>query len=102
MHGHYLYRIQAVRPEMLSEGPTPEEAEIVAEHSRYLEVLAGQGKVVLYGRTQNSDPSAFGIVIFTAESEVAAREIMENDPAVLKELMNADLFPYKITYLAGS
>jgi len=97
--GQFLYRIQAVRPEMLSDGPTDDEAAILAEHSRYLEGLAGQGKVVLCGRTQNSDPSAFGIVVFVAESDAAAREIMENDPAVSKGLMHADLFPYKIAYM---
>ncbi len=91
-----------MRPEMLSEGPTDAEAQILGEHVRYLEGLAGQGKVVLYGRTQNTDPSAFGIVVYTAESQAAAREIMNNDPAVMKGLMHADLFPYKISYLASS
>ena len=39
----YIYRIRPTRPEMLSEGPTEDEAEIVSAHAAYLEALAAQG-----------------------------------------------------------
>jgi uncharacterized protein YciI len=96
----YLYRIQPTRPEMLSEGPTPEEAEIVSQHFAYLQDLAGQGVVILAGRTLNTDPSSFGIVIFQTETEDTAHAIMENDPAVRRGVMCADLFPYRIALWA--
>jgi len=38
--------------------------------------------MILMGRTQNNDESTFGIAIFEAEDESAARKIMEADPAV--------------------
>ena len=45
---HYLYRIQPTRLEMLTHGPTAEEAEIVTQHFPYLQRLTEQG-VVLAG-----------------------------------------------------
>ena len=92
----YLYRIQAVRPEMLSEGSTPEEDAVVSQHFDYLKRLTDQGVVLLAGRTLNTDSSSFGIVIFQAESEDAARAIVHNDPAVVNRVMRAELFPYRI------
>lgn len=35
---------------------------------------------MLFGRTQNNDASIFGIAIFRAESDDAARMIMNKDP----------------------
>lgn len=92
----YLYRIQPVRPAMLSEGSTPEEAEIVSQHFDYLKDLMEQGIVILAGRTLNTEYSSFGIIIFKAESEDAAREVMLNDPAVIHRVMRAELYPYRI------
>ena len=95
----YLYRIQVVRPEMLTEGPTETEAQVVSDHFVYLKDLVEKGVVILAGRTQNNDYSSFGIIIFNAESDVQARTIVENDPAVKNRVMRAELFPYKIALL---
>lgn len=81
---------------MVTRGPTDEEASILSDHVNYLEGLTRQGVVLVFGRTQNNDSSTFGIVIFRAESEDAARSIMNNDPAVKKGIMRAELFPYKV------
>ncbi len=87
---------------MVTNGPTDEEASILSEHFNYLQSLTKQGVVLVFGRTQNNDPSTFGITIFRAESENAARSIMNNDPAVKKGLMRAELFPYKVAGLDAS
>jgi uncharacterized protein len=92
----YLYRIQPTRPAMLSESPTAQESEIVGQHFAYLQKLTEQGTVLLAGRTLNTDPSSFGIIIFRAETEAEAQEIMQNDPAVVQGVMHAELFPYQI------
>ncbi len=93
----FLYRVQPVRMEMLNTGPTKEEAPILIEHLDYLKKLASQGVVIHAGRTLNPDETAsFGIVVFGADSERAAREIMNNDPAVKKGIMRAALFPYRV------
>lgn len=97
---HYLYRIQPTRLEMLTHGPTTEEAEIIAQHFSYLQQLTGQGVVVLAGRTLNTDERSFGIVIFRADSEEAARKVMEQDPAVYRQVMRAELYPYRIALMA--
>ena len=99
---HYIYRIQPSRPGMLTDGPTPEEAEIVSEHFAYLEQLTEQGVVVLAGRTLTTDESSFGIVILRADSEEAARDVMDNDPAVERQVMRAELFPFRIALMEAS
>jgi uncharacterized protein YciI len=91
----FLYRLCPTRLEMVTRGPTDEEARILDQHFSYLKGLADQGTVLLAGRTQNADESTFGIVILQAESEDSAREIMRNDPAVKHELMSAELYPFK-------
>lgn len=96
----YLYKIQPTRAAMLPDGPTPEERAIVAQHFDYLQDLVAQGVVILAGRTLNTDPTSFGIVIFRAASEEAARAIVEGDPAVRQGVMRAELFPYRIALMA--
>jgi uncharacterized protein YciI len=96
----FLYRIQPTRPEMLVEGLTEAESRITAEHFQYLSGLKEQGIVILAGRTLNTDPTSFGIVILNAETEAAAREIMNNDPAVAQGVMSAMLFPYRVALIA--
>lgn len=92
----WLYRITPSRPAMLTDGPTDDEQRIVGEHFAYLSSLTDAGQVELVGRTQNNDASAFGIAIFRADNEAAARAVMAADPAVRAGVMQAELFPYKI------
>ncbi len=97
----FLYRLTPVRVEMVTVGATREEQAIVSEHFAHLEALTGQGVVLLVGRTQDNSPRTFGIVIFQAESLEQALEIMNSDPAVVKGIMRAELFPFRIA-LAGN
>lgn len=92
----YLYRIQPTRAEMLTRGETVEEEAIIGAHFDYLSHLTDAGTVLLAGRTLNTDPSSFGIVILTAESEEVARQIMLADPAVSAQVMQAQLFPFRV------
>lgn len=94
----FLYTIHATRSELLTEGPTPDETEILERHTEYLTELARRGVVELGGRTQNSDPTAFGLVIFHAIDESAAQELMRGDPAVSAGLMRATLYPYRVAF----
>jgi uncharacterized protein YciI len=92
----FLYVIRPTRGAMLSEGPTPAESAVLARHVAYLEGLAGQGVVELAGRTQVSDETSFGIVIFQASDRPAAERVMRTDPAVLEGTMTATLYPYRV------
>jgi uncharacterized protein len=95
----YLYFLKPARLGMVTEGPTPKEAETVSRHFEYLKDLTEKGIMILVGRTQNSDESTFGIAIFEAEDESASRMIMEADPAVHAGVMHATLYPYKIALM---
>lgn len=92
----FLYRLTPARVEMVTLGPTPEEAAIVSEHFAYLTSLTERGVMILVGRTQDNSPDTIGLAIFQAESEEDARTIMEHDPAVKHGVMRARLFPFKI------
>lgn len=92
----YLYRIQPVRPEMLSEGPSEEEIRITNEHYDYLKNQMQAGTLILAGRTLNSDYSAFGIAIFNARDDEHMRQLTAQDPAVAQKLFRAEWYPYRI------
>ena len=92
----YLYQVRPTRPEMLSEGPTTEEAAAVQGHFQYLQGLVDRGVVLMAGRTLTTDESSFGIVVFSADSDVSAQQIVDNDPAVVRGVMDAQLFPYRV------
>jgi len=95
----FLYFLKPARLAMVTDGPTPEEAETVSRHFAYLSELTDKGVMILVGRTQNNDESTIGIAIFEAENESAARKIMENDPAVAGGVMQATLYPYKVALM---
>ncbi len=95
-NSQFLYVLKAVRPGMVTEGPTPDEAQVLDEHVGHLNVLAKEGTAIVFGRTQNADETTFGLVIFEAESAESAGRIMRLDPAIQKGLMSATLFPFMV------
>ena len=95
----FLYKIQPVRPEMLVDGPTPQEEQVIGEHFAYLEDLTRKGVVFLAGRTLTTGHSSFGIVIFSAEDEDGAGKVMHDDPAVQQRVMRAEFYPFRIALL---
>jgi uncharacterized protein len=98
----FLYRIQPTRPGMLAEGPTEREASIVGDHFAYLERLTASGTVLMAGRTLNVDESTFGIVVFLAESQAQADELVGKDPAIEQGVMRAELFPFRVALWSGT
>jgi uncharacterized protein YciI len=84
---------------MLREGPTESEGRIISEHFSYLKRLMGEGVVILAGRTQNTDDTSFGIVIFNAQSDREARQVLHDDPAVKAQVFHGELFPYMIALI---
>ena len=92
----FVYRIRPTRIAMLAAGPTDREAKVVGEHFEYLKALTAQGRVLVAGRTLTTDDQAFGIVVFEAESEAAAEELVAGDPAVSHGVMRAELWPFRV------
>lgn len=91
----FLYRVRPARPGFFG-GPTTDEEAAIAEHFSYLEDLTRRRVVLLAGRTLNEDSSTFGVVIFEASSDAAARNVMARDPAVRAGVFSAEFFPYRI------
>jgi uncharacterized protein len=54
------------------------------------------GELILAGRTREPGDKTFGIAIFEAKDEAAARAFMESDPAVVAGLMTAELHPFSV------
>jgi len=90
----WLYRIVPARPEMVVEA-TAEEQELVGAHFEYLVDLRDRGILILAGRTQEAE-GTFGVSIFEAVDEAAARAVMQADPAVAGGVFSASLHPYRI------
>ncbi len=92
----YVYLLKPIRWQMLTEGTTPPEEAILEEHFTYLQDLTEKGVVLLAGRTTNSDAATFGLCLFRSASAAAARRLMQNDPAIRRGVMSAELFPFRI------
>lgn len=96
---HYLYRLVAVRKDMLAAGLTNEEEAVIDAHAGYLNNLTRQGMVVFAGRTLVSGPDSFGVVVLRAADEATAQQVMDDDPAVTGNVLRAELFPFRIACL---
>lgn len=94
---HYIYHIQPVRPEMLSEEFTDFEATTMSEHFLYLKDNIEKDIFCLAGPILITDYSNFGFGILRAKSAEEAWRISENDPAVIKRVMRLDILPFGIS-----
>jgi len=93
----WIYVIRAAREGFKTE-PTEAELALMAAHFDYLKSLHADGSVVLAGRT---DGAEFGLIVFEAEDEDAARGVMNADPSVANGVMDATLYPYRVALLRG-
>ncbi len=100
----FIYRLEITRPDMLTEGPTPEEDRTLTAHLAFLTAHAEDGIVLLAGRTVTAGPETYGVVILEAVDMAAAAEIMGSDPAVVGGVMTAELQPFRVAvggYVTG-
>jgi uncharacterized protein len=93
----FVYLIHPVREDFI-QSMTQDEREIMERHFNYLNDLLSEEKLILAGPCLDGK---FGIVVYRAESMEAAREIMDNDPAVLNGLMTGELHPYRVSLMAN-
>ena len=75
---------------------TKTQNDALGRHFARLSQATQAGKVIFAGKTSEPLNSTFGLVVFEAESENAARQFMESDPAVEAGVMSATLHPYAI------
>jgi len=95
----FLYQLKLKPYYLVNENWTEKEEGIINRHFQQLKKFTEEGKVILAGRTLNEDESGFGIVIFEEESELSAKEFMENDPAIREGMMEGTLFPYRVALM---
>jgi uncharacterized protein YciI len=75
---------------------TSEDKNVLQRHFARFEEAIKAGQLILAGRTSEPRDKTFGIAIFQATDEVAARKFMEQDPAVASGLMTAELHPFTV------
>lgn len=75
---------------------TEADNDAVSRHFARLAAAAKAGQVIFAGRTTEPLDTTFGLVVFEAASDEAARQFMESDPAVVAGVMSATLHPYAL------
>ena len=73
---------------------TKEDKAALDRHFIRFQEAIKSGQLILAGRTKEPGDKTFGIAIFRASDEAAARKFMESDPAVVAKLMTAELHPF--------
>jgi uncharacterized protein YciI len=92
----YVYVLKLV-PGMQSEAAWGDKQKMVAgAHFMRLQKAAADGQVILGGRTMEALDKTFGLVVFEAANDEAAKAFMEADPAIKEGLMTATLHPYAV------
>jgi len=71
----------------------------VGRHFARLQAATKAGQVILAGRTTEPGDRTFGLVIFEAADDAAARDFMNNDPSMAEKVMTAELHPYAVALL---
>jgi uncharacterized protein len=75
---------------------TKEDEMAIGRHLTRFKHAIEKGELILAGRTKEPGNKTFGIAIFEAADEAAARAFMESDPAVVAGLMTAELHPFAV------
>ena len=75
---------------------TAEDKAAVDRHLANFKAAVQSGQLILAGRTKEPGDKTFGIAIFEATDEAAARKFMEADPAVAAGVMTAELHPFAV------
>lgn len=75
---------------------TDRESAIVKQHFERLSKAVESKQLILAGRSNEALADTFGLVIFEADDAAAAKQFMQDDPAVVAGLMSATLHPYSV------
>jgi uncharacterized protein len=92
----YVYVLKLTARMQEAKAWTDTENGVIGQHFARLAKATDAGQVILAGRTTEALDKTFGLVIFEAEGEEAARQFMESDPAVVANIMSATLHPYSV------
>jgi uncharacterized protein YciI len=92
----FIYVLRLV-PRLYSDSNwTKEDNEVLERHFARFQEATKSGQLILAGRTKEPGDKTFGVAIFEASDEAAARTFMQADPAVAGGLMTAELHPFAV------
>jgi uncharacterized protein len=92
----FIYILRLV-PRLHSDAAwTKEDKMALDRHFTRFKLAIDKGELILAGRTKEPGDKTFGIAVFEAADEAAARAFMESDPAVVAGLMTAELHPFAV------
>ena len=92
----FIYVLRLV-PRLYSDANwTAEDNAVLGRHFNRFKDAIKSGQLILAGRTNEPGDKTFGIAIFEAPDEAAARKFMEEDPTVAGGLMTAELHPFSV------
>ena len=92
----FIYVLRLVPRLYADSAWTKEDTAALARHFTRFQESAKSGQLILAGRTSEPGDKTFGIAIFEAPDEDAARKFMQEDPAVAGGLMTAELHPFAV------
>ena len=95
----FLYRIEPTRPEMLTEGMTPEESATMETHYAHLRANVEAGRIFLAGPAARPDGSGYGITLFEADDFADAEAFAASDPAVIGGVVRAEVLQFRLSLL---
>jgi uncharacterized protein YciI len=90
----FIYVLRLV-PRLYSDANwTNEDKTALERHFARFQEAAKSDQLILAGRTSEPGDKTFGVAIFDASDEAAARKFMQADPAVPGGLMTVELHPF--------
>lgn len=92
----FIYVLRLVPRLYADSAWTKEDNMAISRHFARFQHAIETGELILAGRTKEPGDKTFGIAIFEAKDEAAARAFMESDPAVVAGLMTAELHPFAV------
>jgi uncharacterized protein len=92
----FIYVLRLVPRLYADSAWTKEDNAALERHFVRFQDAAKSGQLILAGRTSESGDKTFGIAIFEALDENAARKFMQEDPAVVGGFMTAELHPFAV------
>ena len=99
----WLIVLTLARPELQdSKAWTARDNAAVGAHFARLKTMTEEGKVILFGRTQDTLPNGHlvpdttGLIILEAPTRAAAEAVLSDDPAVKAGLMKGKVYSYQV------
>lgn len=94
----YIYQLKLVERLYDELEWTEEDNNIIEAHYLRIKKDFEEKKIIHVGQTVDPKADGFGLVVYYAENDEAAKKYMEADPALIHHLMTATYQPYKVIF----